>query len=296
MSVSGNQLNINASSMKDLSSTIISSLSNPKALIGLCLTLFGLYQLYTVIPESWGKLSASIDQVNQLEQNKSVVSQRLEQLRLTDKSLGEPSVKIYQLQPSQTPQLATLDLAQNIVKAAEETNNKLVSLTPREMKTVNFDKVVDIQIQVDTPPATPSTPEAVPPAAAPPPPAADPAAAGGNPQTAIQCAEFDMVLTGNVQSIVQFLYNLLDFKTAFFIEKINVIADASGVTSSSSSLAPKPARLPVIPPPKVVGDKSPNTAITKEPVTKPLNPNVQAQGNLTLDFTFLIPWKPVGSN
>ena len=314
MTTLAEQLGTDSQSTRQIGPMLVATLTTPKALIGILLILFGLYQLYNALPDSWNKLISANSQVQQLEKKKQIVTERLEQLRSTDKNLGKPSVEIYQLQPSQTPQLATLEIAQNVLQIAEATGNKLVSLTPSDMRVINYDKVVDIPIEDDAstaeqaapatdssnasttsaePTAEPATP------VSPPPSSTD--QAQGNPQTALQCAEYQLIVSGNVQTIVQFIYQLLDLKTAIFIEKFTVSADNSGITQGPSPVTSKTTggivvpKVAVLPAPSIKSLDS-NKNMAKEPVAKALKPEVVAKGNLTLSFTFLIPWKPAGNN
>lgn len=287
-------------------SSIISYVTNIKGMMGVAAIFLAIYMIVSDFPMHWESYFNKIKEVETLKANKFEVLNRLQQIQKTSQSIKAVETEIYSLKPGETPQLATLSIAQTLVEGAKIEGNRFIKLTPGAVTTIDYDKVINIPIQVETPVTqTPSDPNVTPQGAASPnlssapeggavpagnqPAGTDPnAALGGattdgatppNPATSLQAAQYVLVIDGSLQSIAKFIYALTGQKELIFISKLRLYRkgdNPNGENGSQSSTVVEAGGVP-----EASGQQPKADALTGK--------------QLELELTFLVPWRTGGT-
>lgn len=274
-----------------LQGNFLQYLTNFKSMAGLCASLIVLYMMSNDLPAAWDKYQSDSHKVVEMEQTRQKVLTKLEQLQNTSKNIKPLEAEIYKLNAPESPEIATLRIAQEIVTLAEKSHNQYVSLTPQETENVDYSQVIDIPIQPDDapPPAAASSTNTR--AAAPPGASSAGAqngivpegstgqakssagAASGNktldPDTTVPSAKYVLVLKGNMRSLADFVYQLTSFKTLVFIRKVHI---GTGATASAS--APSDSGI------QAASEASSTASAASS----------EGKKEIMLELTFMVPW------
>lgn len=200
-------------------------LTNIKALGGLCLIGFALYNGFSDIPGKVTQYQDALKQNGQLEQDKNNLSREEQKLKAISKELDKLSTQILAVEADKPPELAAINVAQQVVSIVDSTNNTYVSLTPKGTMVYNVDAAVTLPVNLSTSAtsgaAAPPPADGAAPAPAPAPAAPDPNAPL-DPNKSLQAFQYSLEMHGTYVDLASFVHEVAKMKDFVVIHRMDL--------------------------------------------------------------------------
>lgn len=203
-------------------------LLNFKTIAAILLLIFSLYASVTNIPGKIGDCFNAYKRKDEAVKRKSNLKNDKAQLEMLLKALEKIETQPIKVQTGSSPELAAIDVAQQVISLAESMQNQYVSLSPLPPITIDVDSVVSLPVAGSAAAPSPTPMPAAP--AAPGAPAAPPAApvpAATSPTGAkvtFNAFQYVLEINGPYISVANFIHDLVKMRAFIIINNIELMA------------------------------------------------------------------------
>ena len=205
-------------------------LLNFKTIAALLLLLFALYASVTNVPGKIGDYFNAFKRKDEAVKRKSNLKNDKAQLEALLKALEKIETQPIKVQTGSSPELAAIDVAQQVISLAESMQNQYISLSPLPPITIDVDSVVALPINgsaTAAPAAAPTLP--VVPAGGTPPPAT-PAPTTTTPNGAkvtFNAFQYVLEINGPYISVANFIHDLVKMRAFILINSVELMATSN---------------------------------------------------------------------